>query len=107
MSRDEGANTQPVDAVRLLEHNLVVIEELLGASRFSVTGRSVEFTVRSGGSGSIALQGSFGDWVVPDTPTGWRIVADSDYRTSSRESSSPGWPSRESQSVRERSVRAV
>jgi hypothetical protein len=64
-------------AVRLLEHNLIRIQDLLGASRFAVVERSVEFTVPArSGRPAQRVGGSFGDWLVRDGGSEWRIVPD-------------------------------
>lgn len=64
-------------AVRLLEHNLSTIEDLLGASRFELVDRSVEFTVPAGsGRPARRLNGHLGDWLVQDDDGQWVIKPD-------------------------------
>lgn len=64
-------------AVRLLEHSLLEIEELLGADSFSVDGDTVTFRRRARADTAVATwQGRIGDWLVQDGSAHWRIVSD-------------------------------
>ena len=65
------------DAVRLLEHSLLDIEQLLGADSFSIDGNEVVFRRRPSSHWSAAIwRGRVGDWLVRDGDAHWRIVSD-------------------------------
>lgn len=64
-------------SVRVLEHNLSTIEDLLGASRFALVDRSVEFIVPPrAGRPARRLSGELGDWLVRDDDGQWVIMRD-------------------------------
>lgn len=64
-------------AVRLLEHNLLEIEETLGADSFSLDADQVVFRRRATPGGlATSWQGRLGDWLVRDGADHWRIVSD-------------------------------
>jgi hypothetical protein len=64
-------------AVRLLEHNLLEIEESLGADSFSVDADEVVFRRRALGTRPAATwRGRIGDWLVQDGDAHWRIASD-------------------------------
>lgn len=65
------------DAVRLLEHSLLDIEQLLGADSFSIDGDEVVFRRRSSHQlPAVIWRGRVGDWLVRDGDAHWRIVSD-------------------------------
>ena len=64
-------------AVRLLEHNLLDIEESLGADSFTVDADEVTFRRRASGTRPAATwRGRIGDWLVQDGDAHWRIASD-------------------------------
>lgn len=64
-------------AVRLLEHNLLEVEETLGADSFTLDADEVVFRRRArAGDPAISWQGRLGDWLVRDGADHWRIVSD-------------------------------
>jgi hypothetical protein len=64
-------------ALRLLEHSLLDIEELLGADSFTVDGDQVVFRRRATGTrAAVSWEGRMGDWLVSDGAAHWRIVSD-------------------------------
>lgn len=74
-------NTHPLaldpGAVRLSEHNLLDIEEMLGADSFTLDEDDVVFRRRGfGGASAVSWQGQLGDWLVRDGAGFWRIVSD-------------------------------
>jgi len=73
-----NVTSESAEAVRLLEHNLIKIQELVGASRFAYVERSVEFVVPArGGRPAQRLSGQLGDWLVRASDGGWQIQPDS------------------------------
>lgn len=70
LARDPGA-------VRLLEHNLLDIEEALGADSFTLDADEVTFRRRARGTRpQVTWQGRIGDWLVQDGNAHWRIASD-------------------------------
>jgi hypothetical protein len=64
-------------AVRLLEHNLLDIEETLGADSFTLDADEVTFRRRARGtSPAVTWRGRIGDWLVRDGEAHWRIASD-------------------------------
>lgn len=64
-------------ALRLLEHTLLDIEELLGADSFTVDEDHVVFRRRATASrAATTWEGRMGDWLVSDGAAHWRIVSD-------------------------------
>lgn len=64
-------------AIRLLEHNLLDIEEALGADSFTVDADEVIFRRRASGIlPTLTWRGRIGDWLVHDGDAHWRIVPD-------------------------------
>ena len=70
---DAGTAPQPT---RILEHTLIDICDLLGAT-FALDGATVVFVRRSGGSRQ-EWRARLGDWLVADGPS-WRVVADAEF----------------------------
>lgn len=67
-------------AVRLLEHTLLEIEELLGADSFTVDGDEVVFRRHpTAESPAASWQGRLGDWLVRDGNAHLRIVSDDSW----------------------------
>lgn len=65
------------DAVRLLEHSLLEVEVLLGATSFSLNESEVVFRRRPSHRRPAATwKGRIGDWLVRDGEAHWRIVSD-------------------------------
>ena len=65
------------DAIRLREHTLVEIGDLLGADSFSLVDEEVTFTRRAvGDQPAMRWVGRLGDWLVSDGQSFWRIVSD-------------------------------
>lgn len=65
------------NAVRLREHSLIQVEELLEADSFSLDGDIVVFRRRARGDiPAVSWQGRIGDWLVLDGAAHWRIVSD-------------------------------
>ncbi len=62
--------------IRLLEHNLIDVCDLLDAT-FSLDRTRVAFVRRRAG-GRDEWRGDLGDWLVPDGP-GWRVVPDAEF----------------------------
>lgn len=70
LARDPGA-------VRLLEHNLLDVEEALDADSFTLDADEVTFRRRArGGQPPLTWQGRIGDWLVRDGAAHWRIASD-------------------------------
>jgi hypothetical protein len=70
LARDPGA-------VRLLEHNLLDIEEALGADSFTLDADEVTFRRRARGpQPPLTWRGRIGDWLVRDGKAHWRIASD-------------------------------
>lgn len=64
-------------AVRLLEHTLIKVEELLGADSFSLDGDTLTFRRRARAEVPAAVwHGRIGDWLVQDGSAHWRLVSD-------------------------------
>lgn len=64
------------DPIRLIEHNLIDICDVLEAS-FALDGTEVSFVAR--GEGRPRWTGQLGDWLVPDPGPTWRIVSDVEF----------------------------
>lgn len=65
------------EAVRLVEHNLLDIETMIGADSFTLDGSSVVFRRRPAGAAPArSWTGRLGDWLVRDGAGFWRIVSD-------------------------------
>lgn len=70
LARDPGA-------VRLLEHNLLDIEEALDADSFTLDADEVTFRRRARGPHpATTWRGRIGDWLVQDGDAHWRIASD-------------------------------
>lgn len=70
LARDPGA-------VRLLEHNLLDVEEALDADSFTLDADEVTFRRWArGGQPPLTWQGRIGDWLVRDGAAHWRIASD-------------------------------
>jgi hypothetical protein len=67
----------PAPPIRILEHNLIDICDLLEAT-FSLVGVDVTFSVRSAG-GDRTWQGQLGDWLVADSDANWFVVSDAEF----------------------------
>lgn len=70
LARDPGA-------IRLLEHNLLDIETVLGADSFTLDGDQVVFRRRAAGPvAATSWRGRLGDWLVRDDADQWHIATD-------------------------------
>ncbi len=63
--------------IRILEHNLIDICDLLGAT-FSLDGVHVTFSNHSE-HGARQWQGRLGDWLVSDGDANWFVVSDAEF----------------------------
>lgn len=62
------------DRIRIVQHNLIDICDLLGAT-LVMDGNDVTFVARDR-TGRYEMTARMGDWIVADPRSGWRIVPD-------------------------------
>lgn len=67
--------------IRLREHTLVDVSDLLDADTFALVDQDVTFTRRRAGQPVQRWHARIGDWCVPDDGEGWRLVADAESTT--------------------------
>ncbi|HET9649797.1 MAG TPA: hypothetical protein VFP34_16410 [Microlunatus sp.] len=74
-SSDPAGRTEPI---RILQHNLIDVCELLGAT-FSLDGTAVSFVRRAGGGVREQWSGHLGDWMVTEDDVNWHLVPDAEF----------------------------
>jgi hypothetical protein len=74
-SRTDSTGVAP--PIRILEHNLIDICDLLEAT-FGLDGVDVTFSRRSAGVDR-RWQGQLGDWLVADSNANWFVVSDAEF----------------------------